>query len=67
MAIGKSGRIVLEIDPALKKEIYVSLNRTGLSLKEWFLEAVRVHLLEGDQLTLNLRPPKARREGGSAV
>ena len=36
MAIGKSNRIVIDIDPALKKRLYSILTRRGLSLKEWF-------------------------------
>ena len=38
MARGKSGRIVLEIDPNFKKELYLELEKNGLTLKEWFLE-----------------------------
>lgn len=37
MSIGKSGRIVLQIDPNLKKQLYGELAIQGLTLKEWFL------------------------------
>jgi hypothetical protein len=52
MAIGASGRIVLEIDPAMKKEIYAVLERDGRSLKDWFLEAAQAQLLQRQQLRL---------------
>ncbi len=37
MSIGSSGRIVIEIDPQVKKELYSTLKSKGLTLKEWFL------------------------------
>jgi len=38
MAVGSSGRVVVEIDPKLKKELYVALAKEGLNLKDWFLQ-----------------------------
>ena len=38
MAIGNSGRIVIEIDPGLKKTFYQELRKDGITLKEWFLQ-----------------------------
>ncbi len=37
MSIGSSGRIVIEIEPEMKREIYALLKEKGLTLKEWFL------------------------------
>ncbi|MEX2979328.1 hypothetical protein AB4J97_20690 [Serratia fonticola] len=37
MAIGRSGRIVLEVDPVLKKKLYSLLAMESISLKEWFI------------------------------
>lgn len=37
MAIGESGRIVLEIEPQLKRELYSSLALESKSMKEWFV------------------------------
>jgi len=34
---GYSGRIVLEIDPATKDNLYIALARKKLTLKDWFL------------------------------
>ena len=42
MAKGPSGRIVIEVEPALKHELYVELTRRNLTLKAWFVgEATR--------------------------
>lgn len=37
MSIGNSGRIVIEIEPSIKRQLYSVLLRDGLTLKEWFL------------------------------
>ncbi len=39
MARGPSGRIVIELDPEEKEQIYAALKREGLTLKEWFSKA----------------------------
>ena len=38
MARGKSGRIVVEIDEALKRQLYAVLATRALTLKEWFTQ-----------------------------
>jgi len=40
MSIGNSGRIVIEIEPELKKELHAVLRSEGTNLKAWFLENV---------------------------
>lgn len=47
MPIGPSGRIVIEVDPQLKQDLYNTLNNKGLNLKEWFLQNAEVYLREG--------------------
>lgn len=37
MAKGSSGRVVVVVDPGLKRELYVELARRGLTLKDWFI------------------------------
>lgn len=49
MARGKSGRIVIEIDPSAKSELYASLARDNRTLKEWFIEHVSLYLKNHDQ------------------
>jgi hypothetical protein len=36
MAVGTSGRIIIDLDPNMKKEIYQKLKSEGLTMKEWF-------------------------------
>lgn len=38
MARGQSGRVVLEIDPAVKRALHARLAGEGRTLKDWFLE-----------------------------
>ena len=35
MAVGESGRLVVEIDPNLKKELHQTLREDGTNLKDW--------------------------------
>jgi len=44
MAKGNSGRLVIEIDPDLKNELYQALGDEGLNLKQWFLGNVSDYL-----------------------
>lgn len=52
MSIGNSGRVVVEVDPDLKKELYASLTREGLTLKDWFIESAQTYLLNKTQMSL---------------
>jgi hypothetical protein len=52
MPIGPSGRIVIEIDPETKEELYSALRAEGLTLKEWFLSNVEEYLSQRGQLNL---------------
>ena len=40
MAIGKSGRVVIELDPKIKEELHKSIKMKGMNLKEWFAEKI---------------------------
>jgi hypothetical protein len=52
MARGESGRIVLEIDPDEKRELYSALTRDGMTLKAWFLRRATEYLREREQRQL---------------
>ena len=56
MAIGTSNRIVIEIDPNLKEQMYAALRTRGLTLKEWFTQQVFSDLVEADSLSANHTP-----------
>jgi DNA primase len=36
MAIGKSGRVVIDLDPQQKEAIHKAIKAKGMNLKEWF-------------------------------
>lgn len=44
MAIGDSGRIVLEVEPDLKKKFYACLALEQITLKDWFIKAAEEHM-----------------------
>lgn len=52
MSIGKSGRVVIEIDPSLKKELYAVLRRNDLNLKDWFVKSAESYIANNIQNTL---------------
>ena len=52
MVRGKSGRIVLEIDPSLKSDLYEALQEEGITLKEWFLRHTGSYLAQKAQPSL---------------
>ena len=61
MARGQSGRIVLEIDPLLKRTIHARLAAEGRTMKEWFLERAQEYLNPRQQalplMEMPLEPP----------
>lgn len=50
MSIGSSGRIVIEIDPQMKRELYGVLLSNGQNLKEWFLRQAEEYVRTGRQM-----------------
>jgi len=52
VARGESGRIVLEIDPSQKDDLYFALTKDGLTLKDWFLQQASQYLRDRSQLSL---------------
>jgi len=64
MAKGTSGRIVIEIDPDLKQELYAALDKEDLKLKQWFLKNVEIYLRDRSQLSLLLMDEQLTREVG---
>ncbi|MCW2101915.1 hypothetical protein ACQKD8_22345 [Pseudomonas sp. NPDC077405] len=39
-----SNRVVIEVDPAQKQQIYAALKARGLTMREWFLQQVSQEL-----------------------
>jgi hypothetical protein len=50
MARGPSGRIVLEIKPRVKRQLYGALAQDGLTLKNWFLRQSVLYLASRKRL-----------------
>lgn len=46
MPRGSSGRVVIEMDPAIKKQLYSVLAEEGLTLKDWFCRQAEQHIRE---------------------
>ena len=44
MPVGASGRIVIEVDPVLKQQLYAALEHDQRTLKEWFLKNAAEYL-----------------------
>ncbi len=52
MPKGESGRVVVEIDPDLKRHLYSALAIDNSTLKEWFIRAAKEYVAEQEQPTL---------------
>jgi hypothetical protein len=44
MARGPSGRLVIEVDPPLKRDLHSALAADGTTLKEWFIQRTKEYL-----------------------
>jgi hypothetical protein len=44
MAKGVSGRVVVQIQPSLKRELHSALAMDGQTLKSWFIEAANHYI-----------------------
>lgn len=49
MAKGKSGRVVIEVGPDLKRRLYRVLGAQGVTLKDWFLRTAEEHIDQYEQ------------------
>ena len=52
MGVGGSGRIVIEIDPDTKRDLYTALHRDGHTLKDWFLNRAEEYIRSSGQLSM---------------
>ena len=62
MAKGKSGRLVIEVEPTFKRKLYSALASDGLTLKEWFVEEAKTYLSERTLPQPRPRSPKTKTE-----
>lgn len=47
MPAGTSNRIVIEVDPKKKEQLYAALKARGMTMREWFLANAERDLLSG--------------------
>lgn len=52
MARGSSGRVVVEIDPQLKRRLYAALAAESLTLKDWFTQRAEEQVADREQPSL---------------
>jgi len=67
MPHGKSGRIVLEVDPDEKQDLYEALEKEGLTLKDWFLGQARSYLQNRNQTEMFMMVAEPQAEFGVKV
>lgn len=53
MSKGDSGRIVIEIEPTLKRQLYSALAMDGSTLKDWFIQCAERHVKDKADQTSN--------------
>lgn len=59
MAKSESGRIVIEVDPTLKRELYAALALSGYTLKDWFVRTAETYCGNAHQVGLFDEPEEA--------
>ena len=47
--MGDSGRVVIEVDPSIKRQLYSALAADGSTLKAWFIGNITTYLSEREQ------------------
>jgi hypothetical protein len=52
MARGESGRIVIEVEPEVKRRLYAALALSGSTLKDWFIRNAATYCEESIQPSL---------------
>jgi hypothetical protein len=52
MARGQSGRIVIEVEPEVKRRLYAALALSGSTLKDWFVREAEQFAEESRQPSL---------------
>jgi hypothetical protein len=64
MPVGVSGRIVIEVDTDLKRDLYAALDRERLTLKEWFVRRASTYVADAVQpsllLSTDLQPEETK-------
>lgn len=67
MSVGASGRIAIEIDPAIKRELYTALSRDDETLKGWFLTRAEEYICGSGQLSIFERDHDSDAESSNRI
>jgi hypothetical protein len=54
MSIGTSGRVVVDMDPKLKRQLHSLLAMQGTTLKQWLTDQAQAYIASSSQLQLTL-------------
>ena len=60
MAKGESGRIVVEVEPSLKRQLYSVLAIESSTLKDWFIQSAENYIKDKAE---SIQKPKRTRPG----
>lgn len=64
MSVGPSGRIVIEVELGLKRELHSALIKDGKTLKDWFVKRAEEYVRGGQQLNFfDDLPPTKQTQG----
>ena len=60
MSVEPSGRIMVEVEPELKRELHSALVKDGQTLKDWFMKRAEEYVRESQHLIFfdNFPPAK---------
>jgi hypothetical protein len=62
-----SGRVVILVEPQLKRRLHSRLAADGRSLKEWFVEQANIYVARHDPVQLTLPEPDREPEPRAAT
>lgn len=65
MSRGNSGRVVIEIDPLIKDQLYVALAKNKITLKDWFLMQCGIYLSDLSQPSLFSNIKESKEKAGT--
>lgn len=65
MSRGPSGRVVVELEPELKRRLYAQLVREGHTLKEWLVQRASEYLAKRESTTARPRQASSRSRAAS--
>lgn len=62
MAVGRSGRLVFEVEPSVKRALHARVASEGRTLKDWLMEQIDAYLHQPRQESLPFEVSERRVE-----